>query len=347
MTSGEQVTVDGVWLASIAGVGELTWSHAADGGCESASWSMDLGPAFNHPSLRAGNIVAIRLGAANIWQGILDEPDRAGDGWTFNAAGLSTDARGYLCLASDGLSPVSTPDTAIDQAIARGGSMAGVTRPASLSSVPFAATDSTVTLNTLGDLLDVWATNNSKRWGIDANAQLTARSDPTLPTWYLSPGSGKIGLADDDYVSDLYGRFWSAFGVYNTVHVADSTASTAHRREAQVDLINLGITTSGIATATLNGMLAKGAARYNVTDTLTVAQSQITTPGGQPACLSFVKAGDMARLWGALNEQGTPTAYFDFVIGRTEYTAGEKTISIAPVGLAARNLTDVLTLAVA
>lgn len=337
-----QILVDGLWLATLGGWGDLTYSHVANGGCEQASWSMGLGPSFVHPSLSAGKLVQVREGSANVWSGILAEPDRSVDGWSLSAAGLASDLGLRLALDGSG-NTTSKPDTAIDTAIANG---LPVTRPASLSSSSYASSDDTVAVNKTGDLLDSWALSVSKRWGVNADREVYAATDPTTPTWYLTAGAGKVGLADDEYASDLYGRYRSGAATYATVHVSDALASAQYRREEPVDLTHLGIITGTQATNVLNGMLANGKARYAWTQALTPSRVQITTPGGQPAYLPFVKAGDLARLFGVLNEQGDPLPYLDFVIGRTEYQDGADTISISPVNLAARNLQDVLSLAV-
>lgn len=336
------VQVNGTWLATVGAVGELKWSTIADGGPEQVSWRMPLPDTFTHPSLRTGKLVKVMFGSAPLWQGILNEPDNSEDGWQFTAIGLADEATGYLCLDAGG-NTTSTPDVAIDQAIARG---LPWTRPASLSATPFALSDATDNLNYLSDLLDAWATSQGKRWEVDATGAVTAAVDPTTPTWYMTPGSARIGLADDDYASNLYGRYKTAAASYATVTVADSAAAAKRRREYPVDLTSLGVVSSGTATNVLNGMLANGKARYAWTDAATPSRLQLTTPGGQPACLALVKAGDMVRVHGVINEQGTLAPYFDFIIGRTEYEDGADTITLAPTELAPRALGDVLALAV-
>lgn len=341
-----QVKVGNTWLATIGAVGELTWSTVADGGCEEASWTMPLSDTFTHPSLRTGQPVVIYFGSASLWCGLLAEPNVSEDGWKFTAIGYHDDLyTGYICFDAS-LNTTSTPNTAIDQAIARGGSLLPLTRPASFSSSPFAAQDQTDNLNYVGDLLDAWANANSVRWRINGDATITAAADPTTPTWFMTPGSARIGLADDDYASNIYLRYKTAAASYATVAVADATAGAKRRREYPVDATTLGVTTSGAVANIGNGMLAKGKARYAWTDGVTPARLQLTTPGGQPACLALVDAGDLVRTFGVINEQGTVLPYFDWVIGHAEYTDGEDTISLAPTSLAARNLSDILSLAV-
>lgn len=337
-----QIKVDGLWLATVGGWGELRFSSIADGGPEEVSWRMDLPPSFVHPSLRMGKVVEVKTGSANVWKGVLAEPDVSADGWTFTAIGLADEATGYLCLDSGG-NTTSTPDVAIDEAIDRG---LPWSRTDSLSSVPFAVSDDTDKLNTVADLLDAWAQSVSKRWAVSADGEVYAYSEPIAPTWHTAPGAVRIGLADDDYASDLYVRFKTSGTDFDTVHVPDTSASAKRRREAGVDATTLGVIDSAKATDVGEGLLARGKARYAWTDAMTLARLQLTTPGGTPAFLPFVKAGQMVRSFGVINEQGITLPYVDWVIGKAEYQDGADVITLAPTTLASRNLGDVLALAV-
>lgn len=342
-----RVTIPGssskFWVSGIGAYGPPRWSTIADGGSEQVTWQMNLSESFTHPAMRAGALVEVLIGPAVVWSGIMAQPDISGEGWSFTAIGLSDEFRSaYLCLDSGG-NTTSIPDVAVDQAIADG--FPG-TRPVSLSNVAFASTTQTDALNYVGDLLDEWATSVSKRWRVNADRTVTAAADPTTPTWFMSPGSTRIGLADDNYASNLYGRYKSGVGTYATVTAVDTSAAAKRRRAVPVDLTNLGVTTAPKATAVLTGMLAKGKARYAWTDAANPTRLQLTTPGGQPACLAFVKAGDMVRTFGVINEQGVPLPYFDWIIGKTDYEDGADTIQLAPTEIAARNLADVFSLAV-
>lgn len=301
---------------------------------------MDLPRTFSHPSLVRGALVEIFVGNARVWVGVLTEPD-VDDDWTFNALGLSALGKDYPCFDGS-LNSTSKPDTAIDQAISLG---LPWKRPTSLSSAAFASNDQTDSLNFLGDLLDAWATNGGKRWGVDADAQVYARTDPTAARWVLTPDSGRFGLADDDYASNLYGRYLASGAGYATASVEDTPARTKFGyKAALVDLTPLGLLTSGQALAQLNGLLAKGKARQGYTNGVEVTRYQITTPGGTPAFLPFVMAGDKVRQFGVLDEQGLPLPFLEWVIGEKSYEAGSGAITLTPVGLVARTLTDVLTL---
>lgn len=328
----------GWWVKSIAGYGELTWSHTANGGCKEASWRMDLAPTFVHSALVPGAMVELRAGSSNVFWGKMTEPDQDDD-WTFHALGLAELGRDYLCFDGPGRNSTSIPDVAIDQAIADG---LPWRRTSSLSSVPFAAEEPDG-INKLGDLLDAWATGEGKRWGVGADGVVYAEETPTEPTWHLAPGVGRLGLADDDYASNLYGRYLGAGG-YATASVEDAASRRKFGyRAAEVDLTPLGLIDNARAEGFLNGMLALGKARQGFTNGVEVARSQLTYPGGGAAYLPFVKAGELVRMHGVLDEQAQVHPHVDWVIGETQYVAGADTITLTPAGLADRTLTDVLT----
>lgn len=342
-----QLTVGGQWLNSIGAWGDLHWEHEADGGCSEITWKMDLPPTFTHPALRRNQPVQVKIGPGNVCAGILADPTPPTDdeGWTFTAHGAFALAQDYLCF--DGShNTTSTPDTAIDTAISDGLTW---TRPDSILATPFGSgTDATDSLNSLGSLLDAYADSAGQRWGVDADLVVYSAADPTVPTWHLTPGSGRFGLADDNYASDLYGRYLASGAGYATAHVSDTAAKTNWGYKAfGVDLTSLGLITSGAATTALNGLLAKGAARLAFTSGVEVTKWQLTTPGGTPASLPLVKGQQLVRMFGIPDEQGQTVPYVDWVIGNTSYDAGASTIGLSPVGLAERTLGDVLTVGAA
>jgi hypothetical protein len=347
MGTTEQIRAGALWLSTLGGgVGGLTYSTVADGGCESATWSMALPRTFSHPNLQSGQVITINSGPLGLWSGILQEPSYDDSvGWTYTAQGLFSlgEQGGYLCFDADG-NTTSVPDVAVDEAIARG---LPWSRPNSIDSSPFAITTTTNALNCVNDLLRAFADSVSKRVRVDALGVVDVHADPTTPDWYLMPGVGQLGLSEQDYASDLYLRYRDTATTYATVHVSDSLATIANHREQGVDATNLGVTDSGNVTNIGNGLMAKGAARYAWTQAINPSRLQLTTPGGTPAYLPSVRGGQMVRLLGVRNQQGQPLPYYDFVIGRTELVAGADTILLAPVQLAARTLVDVLALALA
>jgi hypothetical protein len=62
-----QVTVGGYWVSAWGHVGGLEWETVADGGCDIASWSMQLGNRFAHPAVKRGARVVITVAGLSIW----------------------------------------------------------------------------------------------------------------------------------------------------------------------------------------------------------------------------------------------------------------------------------------
>lgn len=329
-------------LASLGQHSGLDLSWTWPGGSDEASWEMDLPPAFRHPALRRGALVEVQIGPEVIWVGHLIEPDAGVDGWTLTAQGSHRVGGRRLCLDALGNS-TTTPDTAIDAAIARGLQW---TRPTSLSATPLGPSDSTRVLNRLGELLTGWADDQSKRWAIDTDWTVFAAADPTTPTWYMTPGSGAVGLADDEYASDLYVRYQESALAYATVHVGDSAAADEWDTEEEaVEVIRRGIMTSGQATTLGTGLLALGKPRLAWTAPVEPASRQITR-GEIPACLPMLGRdcgrGRMVRLKGITNPLGVDP-WTDFVVGRARWAEDTPdAIQLAPTQLAARNMREAM-----
>ncbi len=347
----------GLWvnsrpLMTVGAWGDLAWSTLADGGCGDLSWSMQLPLTSANPLLRMGSYVEVRAGGFPLDAGIMAQPDINTDGdglptWSFTATGLAKTAAGMICFDGSG-NTTSTPDTAIDAAIATG---LRWKRPNSISSAAFTPSagsgDQTDALNKLTDLLDAWALSQSQRWGVDALGNVYAAADPTTPSWYMTPNSGRFGLADDDYASDIYVRYLTAGGTYATAHAGDTVAGGQYGiRQQPVDATSYGVLSSTQANGLAAGALAAGAARLGWTNPVSPNHWQITTPGGTPAPLWMIRGGQMVRLHGVVNEQGQPLPYVDFVIGEANYNAASDAITLSPVGLAARDLTSVIAKAV-
>lgn len=337
------LVVGGAWIASIATWGQLNWSTNIDGGSDQATWAMDLPLTFAHPKLTSGQLVQIKAGAANLFSGILAEPSISDQGWAFTADGLSKrgggNGAGFMCLDGSG-NTSTTPNTVIDAAIARG---LPWSRPNSISSAAFTATDTTIALNYISDLLDAYAKSVSKHWGVDENGVVYLSSEPTTPTWQLVPGSGRFGLADSGYASTVFVRYWNGTK-FVTASATDTVAAARYGpQEYPEDATNAGTLTSTKAAGLAAGALARGKARLGWTNPLSPTRWQLTTTGGTPAPLWMVKAGQMVRLHGVINEQGQPLPYVDFVIGQTSYDAANDALTISPVGMVARDLASVLS----
>lgn len=349
----EQIRVGGIWLQSIGPWGELVRGSLADGGCGDATWSMNLPQKFAHPALRRGKIVEIKRGGQNTYKGVLAAPEVSVDEstgeptWNFTANGLSSLAgsastkNGYLCLDGS-FNATTVPDTAIDAAIGRG---LPWQRPSSFSTAAFGTADQITYSSYLGDLLDAQSQAvipTAKRWGVDENGNAYQAVDPTTPSWYMTPGSGRFGLADDQYASDVWVRYWNG-SAFVTAHAQDAVAAANYgTQEYPLDATGKGTLTGTQATNLGAGLIAKGKARLGWTNPLSPSRFQLTTAGGAPAPLWQVKGQQMVRLHGVINEQGQPLPYVDFVIGETSFNPATEELVITPVGMVARDLASII-----
>lgn len=338
------VWVGGVPVAALAaGVSEPTWSHTWPGGCYEASWScLGLPKGIASPYLYWGASVQIKVGGWTVWRGILDQP---GAGMTdFTAKGLSRMGEDWGALDNTG-AVTSTPSTAITQAITDGLPWTYVTGTAPLG-IPNSTPEN------LSKLLDISSLAAGQRWGVDAQGIFFCSADPTTPSYHVSPGDIVMGQADDDYVTHLLGWYYTALAGTPpvpsspaAVTVADTNAAALYGRKwARVDLTPRGVLTSAQATSILQGMLTLGAARIGFTESLTLHTDQLLDLNGSSAPLPFLTAGFMARGHGfiAPSQSASSTSTKDFIVGKTTYTGGEQTITLDPVDLAPRTLSDVL-----
>ena len=130
---------------------------------------------------------------------------------------------------------------------------------------------------------------------------------------------------------------------YATVTVTDAAAEALYgTREFSLDLTGLGLT--GSATTYANAQLALGL-RPRWLQRVVVSEGRLLSPGGLPAHLPSVRAGEVVRLFNVpTNIGGTRfAAALDVVLGEVSYDTAQPTqITLAPTNLAIRSLADAL-----
>lgn len=329
--SSPQVLVNGRWLSSLGYWGDLKITHRWPYGCWEATWRMAIKPYQRFADVVAGKPVQIRLASGNIWAGDLAEPDW--DTGNMRAVGAARQGETSLCLTSLG-ETTSTPDTAVDQAIARG----AVTwvRRNSLSATAFAPNDTTAQLNYLTALMDAWSTAQNMRWGVGPQREIYAAADPTTPSIHIRPGSGVLGVTEEQLAARVFGRYQSSSsGALSTVSVG------AGIPEVGVSLLKYGLIDATAATNIITGIRNQLQARTGWTNGVTVTADMVTTPGGQRLGLDQVVASKMARLLGLRDERGG-SASTDIVLGETIWDVPAGTVVCNPVGLTDRSLSGVV-----
>lgn len=330
------------WMQEIGPFGPVTVEHSWPHGSESASWEVRTD--LTHPALRGGALVQIFDGGLPVWFGYLNEPT-AGSG-QLEAIGSWREAERLPAVDAAG-APSSVPDVTTVAAGVNYGIRWGV--PTSLSAVPWStAADFSMSVT---ELLDNWSAGAGKRWYVDPTGLVLASADPTTPTWHVPNAVIGKGLtpAEDEFYSHIRGFYFSATGVVSTVVKGDANAAALFRpRYGTADLTPKGVISAATAQAEVDNMFALSGARMGLAEGLELSTGQITTPGGTPAPLSQVTAGQMARLVGVVDTSrpNLMTSNYDVVIGSSKYTDGSGRITLKPIGYAARNLADVLKVAV-
>lgn len=334
------IYVDGKNLAGHGYVGSLGWSHQWPGGCWDASWTMaGLSRTAASRLLVRNAEVRVYEGTWPVWRGYIDE---TGDGQgSFTARGHYRQAEEFLALDLV-TGPVSNTETAINDAIADGWDVTAPNSPPAgvASEEP----------QYVHQLLDTAATAAGQRWGVDAFGRVYFAADPTEPSLIVTPGQPLMGTADDDFVTKIKAGFVAAVSGTPPVpsdidYVETADIAEPHgRAEVYVDLTPRGLITATEAQNIVNGMLSKAGGRVGFTSPLTLGWHQLLTTGGTPANPATVAAGRMVRVYGAINPDGTAVAggTVDIVVGATAYEAASRQITLSPVGMVPRTLSDVL-----
>lgn len=336
-----EVRVGGWWMSGIAPWGDLKTSTRLTGDWQ-ASWSMIRSPRkhlMRHPALVYGSTVEVMLGPVCVWCGSLTEPDW--DSGEVIALGAPREAENAIALNAAG-ETTTKPDPAIDQAIARG--VWNVTRGDDFGNTAIGEGDDASSGSpSVARLLDAWAEDaDNGDWYVNRQRVVHAVTrDESEPLWYITPGAGEMGAADDERVDRVFLRFSDSTdgGALHTASYPATTPAGGIERGASV-------TNRGLITPTFAGKLAEGIWRKmnghsGWTNGINVNRSQVTTRGGIAANLAFIKAGDAMRLLGVPDPRGL-AHNLDVVIGETDYDWSAGTIQLNPVGLAARTFEAVL-----
>ena len=341
------VTVDGTWLKALGHVAGVKWSTRwGPGPCGSdlASCTVVVSTTNDASLLRLARTLEVSEGVV-AFGGVISEIGRALPR-SLNARGWARRAADFEAVDSAG-APTTNPREAVTQAIADG---LPWTNPNAFDNVSL-GTDGGPTAQRLDALLDNWAITVGKRWGTDVYGAAFAEVDPTAPTWFLDAADLDLGVADDGLFTAVRARYVNSVDGdgnpdgWDVEEVEDATGIAEFGSIwYAMDLTPLGL---------ISGVTAAAYAQSQL-DLLTVPQwlsrivttgSRLRTAGDLPAHLPSVRAGQMVRLFNVPNSLGGLRGQLglDVVLGEVEYdTANPMQITLAPVGLAVRNLADAL-----
>lgn len=349
-----EVHADGAILHLIGKVSAVefstTWGIAGTpGGCELASFTFGYPAEHVPPMLRRGKVLEIHDGSGiPAWAGLISEVQRDGEVWQVHARGFGAEADRYP--AFDSGATTTDADLAVAWAIGEG---LPWTTPGDLFDPVLGPTE-TVSTNTLTDVLTYAATQQGKRWAVWADGVLYVAEDPTSPSWAASPEVLPPGVADDNYVTRLYGRYVTGLTGTPPVPsswdltdpVIDELAESVYPMSAKViDYTNLGVVLdpADLEADMLNRLKLAGA-RMGYTNSLTLTRDVLTTLGGVHAAPAQVRAGQMLRLSRFLDVAGNLAlgVTTDVVIQRTVYNHADDTVTVEPLGLVPRDLGSIL-----
>lgn len=334
----------GTWLHGLGFVGDVNYKTALSGGLLTVSWRMVLPKGFTHPALRNGSLIELHDGEC-LGIAVMAEPDR--DNWTFTADGLALSLKGALALDSS-LDPTTDMEVAVTQAASRGLPVAiGTGVPTTALST---MSSDNAEVNSIPALADAHAESLGQHWWFDPHGYLNFGDDPApgAVDWIITPGTPGLATAEDDYASLVVLRYVATATGSTPDSYAVATASDAAAaarwgvREVVEDGTSLGVLTAPQAATNAQAILESKRARPAFTQGIELAAFQITTPGGTPAHLPHVRAGQRVRQYGVVDPEGMgSTGTAEWIIGGTDYTAGSQVITLSPLGLAPRTLAAV------
>jgi hypothetical protein len=335
MTPG--VSVGGIPLSAIAESSGLHVVWRWPLGCYEASWTLLVGTQERPPAIVKGAQVDISVGGFVVWSGNLVEVDWTDGGMKaqgpWRQMGGSDDGRGAAALTA-GLMTTSTPDVAVDAAIARGACT--VTRPASISASPVTTLDQTEQINTVHDVLDAWSLLTGQKWYVDQWRRVLTGADPTTPTWFLHPGIPELTWDSKVQATRIIGGWHDAAGTPQVTAVGGGTD------EYPVDLDNLGALDTTRASAALNSILAK-TVNSGWSGGVQVAPLHIAGAPSLAVVGLSVASGVMARFPQADPRPDRPyTPYSDVVLGEADWDVDANNISLMPDGATGDGLADII-----
>jgi hypothetical protein len=338
------IRVNGTWLQSQGAHGDLVASWSWPGGCKEASWVMTANYGSRLPLLTRGALVEVLWGGWAIWAGTLQEPDWNGRDVSLTASGLMRLGERYM--AFDGsANTTDVASTAVDAAIMKG--LPWIRH----SSVPTTALASGTTdpVNSVAALLDAAAEKAGQRWGVDAVGSCFFAADPAAASLAVRPGVGDLGIADDNYASNVVLRHVTTTSTYRSaVYPPFGTVSAYEAKyghsEFVRDITDRGPIADADADALAQKVYERSKQRPGWTNGLELANGEVMNVGGKalhPLWVAATGWGKRMRLDGVPDEVGL-TSYTTFVVGGTAYAEGSNVVNVTPVGLVSRTQEDVL-----
>lgn len=298
--TGARALVDGVWIDTVFPTGEGThstiWRVDEPSGCFQAGVQVSAPENFEAPWTRRGRRFEWWSPSGGLlWGGVTTEADRdQDDGLGIQAVGYGETAKDYAAKwfnpDTERWEATFVPNDAVDAAVERGAffDRYGV----DLGSEPLTRAGDGPGI-TVWELLARAAELQGKRVWFDQWGAITFRADPTEPSLTVMPDPYYMGVADDQFITKLWGDYYIA------------GASTY-----RVTL--LGNSLGGTFTLTANGQTTGNIAYNAAAATVQTAIQALggifataTVTGSTPSWLVHLTEGGVIMTGNAANLTGT------------------------------------------
>jgi hypothetical protein len=354
------------WLGSIGHVSALKYSFTCPGGPDHMSCLLRLPPDYRTDALDPGRVVQVFRGANCVWEGKLDEPQPATEGWMVGAHGAGTYGADFTAIWS-----TWNADDPVNQAIGRGLRWAnpGIGTPLGI----YLSQQVDSGAQTVTAFLNLLCSGGALTWMVIPPG---VSSIPALP-WQLAV----FGLPADVYgtpqyppgrllishtpvprtitadINTLILRYQKTADVqatstaqakpatYATVTVTQAASVRRHGpMEYYADLSSAGVITAAQAAAIGNNILAKYV-RASFAGPFTVGPGQLLNAGGNPVDLGCEKAGTIVQLMVTDAPYGgeIAAAPLIFMTGQYEFDDDTDTGTLTPLQGARRDLSAVIS----
>lgn len=334
--------VGGVWLCGIAAVGDIEVTHRQNGP-DALSWTMPLRNNERPRCLKRNAWTEVFAGPRRVWSGPFSQPDW--DAGEFAAVGIARQAEGAECLTATE-AVTSKPNTAIDQAIARG--VVNWVRVGDFGNTDLAGPEGDSSNDDpdpgkLDELLNLWAIEDGRQWRVTPDRRLLiAAEDESNPTLFLIPGTGELGVTDEALADRVFVSYRNSTTgrIRNVSHPASTPAGGIERRTT---IVHRGAMSAARATSIAEGMWRNAqSGRTSWTNGVEATAGQLLTRGSEPANLALVRGGQTVRMLGAPDPRNGRN-HTDFVLGESIWRPAEKRIQLNPVGLVARTWEQIMS----
>lgn len=326
------------WLRSVTSWGDLSFGFSWPGGCNQLSFTATTKYGTRIGSLLRAAPVELSWAGQTVWAGMIQEPEWNGSQVSVTAQGAFREAVQYAPL--DGSNdPTDNALTAVTQAVARGldWTISGT--------IPNTALNADSPFGNVAGVLDAHATRLGQRWYVGADRVVYMAADPTTPSYHVRAGAADMGIAPDDFASQvvlLYndsGTLLVEAAIYPSFGSGGVYETTYGHAEWMKDITDQGPMSAATAAGIAQAVYEKAKQKPGFTNGLALGVGEILDANWQPvhpARVALEAWGRVVRAHG-IPDMALSTPYTDFVVGSTGYGEGSPLVTVNPVGLAARD----------